>query len=195
MHSVETIEQLIPAITLLSDQSLRAGVATTWADVWDQSEYDSLDSAPETPSLPERPLLHHVNETNNLTLELMEFARKNFGLEPRHDVVLAAVILHDVDKLLMYKRLGDRSVTFAPGRSQADHGPVGATIAATHGVPLEICDLVRFHSPLAVGGRLPGNIEGTLVHYADLAAADFASVQYGAVPFHERTNVVRNEKF
>jgi putative nucleotidyltransferase with HDIG domain len=145
----------------------------------------------QSPNAPGRSLLLHVNEVDDLAIEFIRYARVRFGLYPDHDVTLAAAILHDVDKVLIYERRADGEVSYRAPYSSADHGPKGAEIALSCGVPEDIAGLVRDHSPFNHAGHLPGTIEGTIVHYADLTAADLAAVQQGRPPIHARTLIVK----
>lgn len=187
------LEDAVPAIGLISRVEIRQAVAQTWRRALEDSPYDSLQDAVQSPNSPDRSLLLHVNEVNDLALHFIAFARSRFGLYPDSDVTLAAAILHDVDKVQIYERRPNGEVTYREGFSSADHGPRGAEIALACGVPDDVARLVRDHSPFNPIGHLPGTIEGTILHYADLTAADFAAVQAGRPPIHARTSIVKLE--
>ena len=78
---------------------------------------------------------------------------------------------------------------YGDGYTGKDHGAVGAMIAREHGVPDSVTELVRVHSPFASIG-LPGTPEGTIVHYADYIANDFASILMGVEPVHSAMRMV-----
>jgi hypothetical protein len=40
---------------------------------------------------------------------------------------------------------------------------------------------------------MPANAEGTIVHYADLAAADLGAVAHGALPIHSRSLIIKKD--
>ena len=182
------IRTLIPAIAEIRAHSLRDAVASSWLAVIVRSPYESLDDVPQSPVIPNRSLLKHVNEVNDRALYLYATAVDTYGLVVDRDCALATAILHDLDKPLLYRYDG---VTFSygDGYTGKDHGAVGATIASEHGVPDQVTELVRVHSPFASVG-LPGTPEGTIVHYADYVANDFASLAMGVEPVHSAMRMV-----
>jgi putative nucleotidyltransferase with HDIG domain len=185
---VTDIRKLIPAILEIRTESLRDAVAKSWQAVVAKSPYDSLDDVPQSPVIPDRSLLKHVNEVNDRALYLHDTAVETFGLVVDRDCALATAILHDLDKPLLYRYDG---VTFSygDGYTGKDHGAIGAKIAREHGVPESVTELVRVHSPFASVG-LPGTPEGTIVHYADYISNDFASILMGVEPVHSSMRLV-----
>jgi putative nucleotidyltransferase with HDIG domain len=182
------IRTLIPAIAEIHDESLRDAVASSWQAVVAQSPWASLDAVPQSPVIPDRSLLKHVNEVNDRAIYLHATAVETFGLVVERDCAIATAILHDLDKPLLYRYDG---VTFSygDGYTGKDHGAIGAGIAREHGVPDRVTELVRVHSPFASVG-LPGTPEGTIVHYADYIANDFASILMGVEPVHSAMRMV-----
>lgn len=176
------IERDIPAIGDFDDAELRRAITDTWTASLAASPYDDLRDVPQSPVIVNRPLNLHVNEVNDLARKFIDFA-VSLGLTIDHDVTLAAAILHDVDKPLIYRRAAPDTLGYAEGTRLRDHGPMGADLALRHGVPQTIADLVRVHSPFASTG-LPETAEGTALHYADVLANDMAAVQYGSPTIH-----------
>ncbi len=172
----------IPAIDLLDDAALRSAVGAAWQAALAQSPFTSLSDVPQSPFMPRRSLLLHVNEVNERTLNVMDLAEREFGLSVDRDLALATAILHDVDKPLLY-RVNSGEFGYAEGVRLSDHGALGARLCIAQGVPERVADLVRVHSPFASVG-LPGTVEGTIVHYADFVANDLACLQQGAPPIH-----------
>ena len=175
----------IPAIKELDSEVLRAAVVATWTASMDSSPYASLADVPQSPLplMTARPLLQHVNEVNDLALHFLDLAVARFELTVDRDAALATAILHDVDKPMIYRRGSGPELDYAPGTQLSDHGAIGADLAARHGVPTAIVEMIRVHSPFASTG-LPGTPEGTIVHYADFVANDLACLQFGAAPIH-----------
>jgi putative nucleotidyltransferase with HDIG domain len=172
----------IPAIDLLDDPALRQAVGQAWQAALDQSPYGSLSEVPQSPFMPKRSLLLHVNEVNERTLNVIDLAEREFGLTLDHDLALATAILHDVDKPLLY-RIDNGEFGYAEGVLLSDHGALGARLCLAQGVPASVADLVRVHSPFASTG-LPGTVEGTIVHYADFVSNDLACLQQGVPLIH-----------
>jgi putative nucleotidyltransferase with HDIG domain len=185
----DSIDELIPAIGELSNETLQRAVNSCWAEALRLSPYQSLDQVPQSPVMMDRSLLDHINEVNGLCLALLDVSSMTFGLAPDRDVTLATAILHDLDKPLLFRRSDNGAFACAEGRLMTDHGAVGADLAATLGVPEAIVALVRRHSPFASEG-LPAIPEGTIVHYADFVANDLACLQVGAPPIHTSVRMV-----
>jgi putative nucleotidyltransferase with HDIG domain len=179
---VARVEADIPAVRDLDDAALRTAVVATWAASIAASPYDDLRDVPQSPVIVDRPLFLHVNEVNDLARKFADFAL-SLDLPIDVDVTLAAAILHDVDKPLIYRRSAEGEFGYAPGTRLQDHGRIGADLALANGVTAAVADMVRVHSAFASTG-LPETPEGTALHYADVLANDMAAVQYGAPTIH-----------
>ena len=192
MDLVALIAEQVPATAALRSPALREAVQRTWAAALERSPYPGLAEAPQAPHMPGRSLVKHVNEVNRRAQDLLVVATKEFGMTPDADVTLATAVLHDVDKLMIYRYDGE-TFGYADGRRLSDHGAVGADLCLEHGVPLEIAEMVRHHSAFASEG-LPGTIEGTIVHYADFVSNDFAAIVSGVETIHASTRPVPKDK-
>ena len=188
METIDALAKSVPAVHRLESPSLRVAVLRTWAASLMQSPYASLEALPQAPHMPARSLQKHVNEVNGRALDLVDVARKEYGLQLDFDVTLATAILHDVDKPMIYRWDG-RDFAYADGRTLRDHGAVGAELCLAHGIPLDIAEMVRHHSAFASEG-LPGTVEGTIVHYADFVSNDFAAILSGVETIHASTRPV-----
>jgi putative nucleotidyltransferase with HDIG domain len=178
--ALDRIVDAIPSIGRLREEALQLAVARSWQAALDASPFDRLDQVPQSPVMPDRSLLDHVNEVNERTESTIALARQRFDLDVDDDVVLATAILHDVDTPLIFRFDGSKFFA-AEGTRLEQHGSLGADLALRHGVPSSVAELVRVHSPFASTG-LPGTIEGTIVHYADLLCNDLASLQWKVAP-------------
>lgn len=192
MDPIDALEAAMPATKRIEDAALRRAVLRTWAASLSRSPYADLAVSPQAPHMPARPLLLHVNEVNARALDLIDVARREYGLRVDADVALATAILHDVDKPMIYRYDGN-TFGYAEGRSLRDHGALGAELCVEHGIPLEIAEMVRHHSAFASQG-LPGTVEGTIVHYADWVSNDFAAVLMGVETIHASTRPVPKER-
>lgn len=192
MQLVDLLADAIPAARRLESEALRQAVLRTWAASLERSPYASLEVSPQAPHMPARPLIRHVNEVNQRALDLIDVARRDYGLQVDADVALATAILHDVDKPMIY-RFDGKQFGYAEGRSLKDHGALGAELCLEHGIPLAIAEMVRHHSAFASQG-LPGTVEGTIVHYADFVSNDFAAILMGVETIHASTRPVPKGK-
>ncbi len=192
MNLIHALTDALPATARLESAVLRQAVLRTWAASLERSPYANLMVSPQAPHMPARPLLSHLNEVNARALDLIDVARKEYGLQVDSDVALATAILHDVDKPMIY-RFDGKTFSYAEGRSLRDHGALGAELCVEHGIPLEIAEMVRHHSAFASQG-LPGTVEGTIVHYADWVSNDFAAILMGVETIHASTRPMPKEK-
>ncbi|WP_196803351.1 HD domain-containing protein [Arthrobacter sp. 135MFCol5.1] len=130
-------------------------------------------------------LLDHTNEVADVGLVLGEYARGRWGSGFDADTLLAALILHDIDKALLYTRQ-DGVVVADPSRACLPHGVLGAMLLKEAGLPDDVVTLVGTHattSPIKTAGA-----EAWILHYADLFACDHAFGQaQGTLPFFQRT--------
>jgi putative nucleotidyltransferase with HDIG domain len=192
MDAIDALAAAMPATGRIDDAPLRRAVLRTWAASLARAPYADLAVSPQAPHMPARPLLLHVNEVNARALDLIDVARRDYGLRVDSDLALATAILHDVDKPMIYRYDGD-AFSYAEGRTLRDHGALGAELCVEHGIPLEIAEMVRHHSAFASQG-LPGTVEGTIVHYADWVSNDFAAVLMGVETIHASTRPVPKGK-
>jgi putative nucleotidyltransferase with HDIG domain len=183
----------VGAIAQLENSTLQDAVIRTWTAALDQGGYRHLGEVPQSAGVRGRPLLDHVNEVNDLVLYLLRLAETRFALKPDRDVTLAGAILHDVDKAFIQRLMPSGSVQYVDGYTVRDHGPAGASLAATCGVPEKVCDLIRTHAPFNYDGHLPATVEGTIIHYADLVAFDLAANQVGSIPIHARSLILKKD--
>lgn len=189
----DELRRQIVAIDALENPALRDAVIRTWVAALGKGGHRSPAEIPQSASCPGRCLLDHVNEVNGLVLDFLGLAETTFELRPDRDTTLAAAILHDVDKSFTLRLMPSGAVEYADGYTVRDHGPAGADLALACGVPDDIAELVRAHAPFNYDCHLPGTVEGTIVHYADLVAADLASVQSGGVPIHARSWILKRD--
>jgi len=192
-RAAQTLRGEVPAIEAIADASLREAVTRTWLAALATGGYRSIRGVPQSAAFPGRSLLDHVNEVNALAILLLDLAETSFGLSPDRDTTLAGAILHDVDKAFIQRRQPSGAIAYVDGHTIDDHGPAGADLAQRCGVPDAVASLVRNHAPFNYAGHLPPTVEGTVVHYADLAAADLAAVQAGAVPIHARSVILKRD--
>lgn len=187
----EQILREIPAVAKVRDPELREAVVRTWAAALRRGGYHSLSEIPQSARVRNRSLLDHVNEVNDLVVILMEMARNTFGLAFDHDTLMAAAVLHDVDKAFIQRVNASGKMEYVDSYSMPDHGPTGADLALTCGVPEAVCELVRYHAPFSYEGHLPATPEGTILHYADLAAFDLAALAAGSTPIHAMSVILK----
>jgi putative nucleotidyltransferase with HDIG domain len=177
---VSEVISLIPAIEKIEDSALRDSVVLTWACSWKDSDYDSLQNVLQGQGSVK--LLRHVNDVNDQVDYIVGLAEGTYGLYVDHDVVLAAAILHDVDKPLLWTSHGADKISFRPGRSLRDHGVLGAELARLCGVPREVRCIVHGHSPYSNLMEERRSPEAVVLHHADGLAANLGALSVGVIP-------------
>lgn len=164
---------------------LRELAVTAWVSAWLSSTHDSLEEMPYSLQAPDYSLLDHTNEVADAGILLADYARARWGASADRDVLLAALLLHDIDKALLYTRLNG-AVVSDPARAGLPHGVLGAMLLKEAGLPDKVVTLVGTHtttSPVKIADP-----EAWILHYADLFACDHAfRLAPGTIPFFQRT--------
>ncbi|HVB69242.1 MAG TPA: hypothetical protein VNE67_15455 [Acetobacteraceae bacterium] len=83
-------------------------IVTAWVSTWATSPYATLAEMPFTAGV-DYPLERHVNEVTRAGLDLAQRAAADWGETVDPAILVPVLILHDVDKPLMYARAGTRS--------------------------------------------------------------------------------------
>lgn len=164
---------------------LRELAVTAWVSAWLASTHDSLEEMPYSLQAPDYSLLDHTNEVADAGILLADYARARWGASLDQDVLLAALLLHDIDKALLYTRING-AVASDPARAGLPHGVLGAMLLKEAGLPDNVVTLVGTHattSPVKTADP-----EAWILHYADLFACDHAfRLAPGTIPFFQRT--------
>lgn len=177
----KAVEEWLWGLDLVSP-SLREGIVTAWTSAWASSPYERLEDMPFTAVL-DYPLMSHVNEVTRAGVDLAKRAQADWKIELADDVLVPSLILHDVDKPLMYVREGD-AVVGSTLSKEIPHGVVGAMLLKELGFAHEIVSVVATHSP-----KMPFHNRGWaayVLHYADMFSADHASMLMGKEPSFQK---------
>lgn len=176
---------LRPDLERIRDAELRGRVAATWeAAVATSAWREDPARLPFDPGAPDEPLLEHVRRVVEAALVLAPIAEAALGRPLNRDLLLAACLLHDVDKVLLFEPDEDGRIRPSPTGRRLGHGVTGAMLCREHGLPDDVVHLVLTHT---IDSRLaPEPPEGVVLHYADLFAADAALLAAGAELFMNR---------
>ena len=88
----------------------------------------------------------HVNEVTRAGVDLAKRAKADWRIDLANEVLVPILILHDVDKPLMYVREGGEVVGSTLSK-EIPHGVVGAMLLKELGFSHEIVSVVATHSP------------------------------------------------
>lgn len=180
----KAVEEWLFGLDLVAPET-RERIVTAWVSAWASSPYERLEDMPFQPGEPFYPLMEHVNEVTRAGVDLAKRAAADWGEAIDWDRMVSILILHDVDKPLLYRR--DAGVDGA-GHSQLflelPHGVPGAMLLKDLGFPHVVVSTVATHATNApFHGRNP---EAHILHYADLFAADHAMRVMGKTPIYLR---------
>jgi len=156
---------------------LRDRIVSAWVTTWVCSPYENLSDMPYSPIAPHYRLEWHVNDVTRNGIDLAKRAAADWGKTVDNNILLPILILHDVDKPLMYVRESADTVTYSKLSQELQHGVVAAMLLKDLGFDHRIVSTVALHA-----GNSPfhgRNHEAYLLHYADYFATDHAIMQEG----------------
>jgi len=157
-------------------------IVTAWVSTWATSPYATLAEMPFTAGV-DYPLERHVNEVTRAGLDLAQRAAADWGETVDPAILVPVLILHDVDKPLMYVRAGD-TIGYSSLSRELPHGVVGAMLLRELGFAHQVVSAVATHA-----GYSPFHaetFEAYVLHYADYFAADHAMRVCGRTPFYQK---------
>ena len=180
-HKRQAVEAWLFGLDQLSSP-LRDDVVTAWTSSWASSPFERLEDMPFAPGC-DYPLMHHVNEVTRAGMDLARRAAADWALELDFQILLPILILHDVDKPLMYVRDGG-AIRHSTLYHELPHGVAGAMLLRELGFPHTVVSTVALHAGNApYHGR---TLEAYVLHYADYFSADHAMISTGNKPFFQK---------
>lgn len=165
-----SLEQLLPELQLIENQQLREKTIACWLDAmkiggWNDEDLHIIPFTLLIPDCRISFLTHTISVTQTAMASakvLDKYYRQHYALSM--DFIIAGGLLHDIGKLLEYKKEGERFVKSDNGKLLR-HPFSGANLAAKHGLPDEIVHIIATHAKEGDGGyRSP---EAIIVHHAD----------------------------
>lgn len=177
----KAVEEWLWGLDLVSSE-LRSKIVTAWVTTWSASPYERLEEMPFSAGI-DYPLMHHVNEVTKAGVDLAKRAAADWKMPLPNDLLVPILILHDVDKPLMYVRK-DGEIVGSTLSQEIPHGVVGGMLLKELGFSHEIISVVTTHSP-----KMPFHHRGNaayVLHYADMFSADHASMSVGKLPSFQR---------
>jgi hypothetical protein len=177
----QAVEDWLWGLDLVARQA-RGRMVTAWVSTWGSSPYERLEDMPFAPGV-EYPLMAHVNEVTEAGIDLAKRAAADWKAAIDNERLIPILILHDVDKPLMYVRKGREIATLQLSK-EVQHGVVGGMLLKELGFSHPIVATVTTHSP-----KMPftgENIEAHVLHHADMFSADHAFMSVGLTPSYQR---------
>ena len=113
--------------------------------------------------------MNHKRTTVQLSVEIANIMKKNFGNEIKIDMdyLIAGAILIDVGKLLEYE-MKDGKLTTSHSGKLIRHPFSGLAIADRFGLPAEVQHIIAAHSKEGDLGQR--TVEAIIVHHADFVS-------------------------
>lgn len=176
------VRSLFPEISELPRRYAELAV-TAWITSWRSSKFADLATAPFDVDAPEYGLVQHVKDVTVCGKLLARIALQQWGTKARNDVLLSVLLLHDVDKLLLYVPLNTGPIS-SPTSKVFPHGVLGAMLLHEVGFPDTVTGIVGTH---AQSSPFHGaDVEAWILHYADCFAADHALRSGESTPIYQR---------
>ena len=156
---MEEIEKIIPEIAWIENRELREKVKKVWALALEKGGWNSVEEVPFTLSFENSgKLVEHVRRVTRMVKKLAELREEKINM----DYLLAGAILHDVGKLLEYKKEGKKVVV----NEKVERHPIsGSKLAESCGLPKEVVHIIATHSH--EGDKMKRSKESIIVHHCD----------------------------
>jgi putative nucleotidyltransferase with HDIG domain len=169
--SVAAVWEAFPELEEIRDRALADTVAQIWVEVWEESDWERLEDAPKNPYTVrlDHSTVTHTRSVLAQSLAIADALERFHGLHTDRDTIIAAVLLHDVSKLLEFEPSdsGGRNSRFG---DLIQHAVYGMHKAWAHGLSTDLAHIVGSHT---TASRLaPKTLEAVIVHYADFADTD-----------------------
>ena len=168
------IRETFPGIDEIAGQNMKAVVLKSWARAMSECEFERLEDIPFSVTDTGVNLVDHINWVLEAALSMASLLEKSMGVKVNRDLLIAAVLLHDLGKAYEYRSTGKGFGKTEIGNGFM-HGFWGAHVSILEGANLELTHLISTHcfvSPVP-----PRLLEGVILHYADLAHADLVMFQ------------------
>lgn len=165
------VESVFPGVSIITDESLRAGVVRAWEQAAADAGVTDLEAVPWFPpaqaelDLPDERLVPHVRDVTALAVGMAETLEDRGRCSPDRDLVVAGALVHDVSKLYEF----DGHERTAIGELLG-HPYYGVAVTASAGLPPAVAHVVLSHTPRT--NVDPASIEAEIVRRADEVAAD-----------------------
>ena len=161
-------------------------IVTAWVTVWRSSRYARPEDFPYTLLAPTYRLIDHVAEVTELGVLLADYRERRWGEPYDPDLLIPTLILHDVDKPLLFEPR-DGAIVSSALAAEVPHGVLGAFLLRELGFDERIVSIVSTHAANAPFHS--SRDEGWILHYADFFSCDHALRTHGtahATPFYLR---------
>ncbi len=154
------IEKIFPDIKKIKQSSIRNGVIHAWLLAIKKGNWKKIDTIPFTLLINTKKTL--IEHTRFVTRMAMAVTRQRHDLNM--DYIIAGGLVHDVGKLLEYRKQGKKFTKSAYGR-RVRHPVSGYGLVLEAGLPEEVAHIVAAHS--VEGESMKRSPEAVVIHHCD----------------------------
>jgi putative nucleotidyltransferase with HDIG domain len=165
-----------PRVKQIRDSDLREKVLSAWSRALEEGSFRRLEEIPFSVDFPKAKLFNHINWVMEVSLSIADLVEKRMKIAVNRDLLIAAVLLHDLGKAFESQKKGKKFLKSEIGKKFM-HGFWGAYVALEEGVSKDLAHLISTHSKDSPAH--PKLLEGIILHYADFAHADLLRFQKG----------------
>ncbi|MCJ7633768.1 hypothetical protein MUP77_15450, partial [Candidatus Bathyarchaeota archaeon] len=108
--SMEYIRKLFPEIEQIEQTELQMKVASTWIEAWKKSKYRRIEDGIFTVATPQNRLVDHIRAVTKSAIAIADVLKEIHHFDVNRDYLIAGSLLHDVDKLIVFEKTGDKYV-------------------------------------------------------------------------------------
>ncbi len=160
------IQELFPRINDIKDSELREKVISVWLDAWEESDFEKIEDLSQWEPLKERLKISNVEHTNQVVecaIAIAGVVEREQGAELDMDTLIASAILHDCDKLLIFRPSTGKTTRMG---NYLAHTAIGCHLALKAGLPMEIVHAIASHSS-NYSSMPPKSAEAAILYHAD----------------------------
>ena len=164
-------KKIYPELDWIADGALAEKVAEVWDNAYARGGWkgDDINAIPFTLLVGETKitLVEHTRLVTSLSRGIAGTMKDVGNIALNLDHLIAGALLHDVGKLLEYRRAGESFQVSRSGKLLR-HPLSGMGLAVAGGLPEDVCHIIAVHSREGEGSyRSP---EAVVLHHADFIA-------------------------
>jgi len=165
------IRELFPRLNDIKDLEIRKKVISVWLEAWQESEFENIADMSQWE--PQKDVINlsnveHTNQVVECAIAIARVVQTEQGIAIDMDTLMAAALLHDVDKLLMFAPQTGKTT---PIGNFLPHTGIGSYLALRADLPLRIVHAIAAHSP-NYSSIPPKTIEAVILYHADLVLTE-----------------------
>jgi putative nucleotidyltransferase with HDIG domain len=141
------VKSLFPRLGDINDDTIREKVINVWLRAWELSDCNTIEDISAWPPEQEKLQLTNVEHTNQVVecvIAVADVIYNTQKVKVNMDYLIAAAILHDVDKILLFKK---ETGQLTPSGKFIAHISLSISLALEQGLPLEVIHAIGTHSP------------------------------------------------